>query len=157
MAGYTLKQLKRKSYNEIQEAFERTMKEIETFVPIDQEVESEKQDKAEDNNKRARAALEQESSKKQKVNEEEEIKELKQLMKVVQDEEIAIDAIPLAIKPPTIVDWKIVTEEFEREDLETLWTLMKNKYGSRRPEGGYERVLWGDLKTMFDPHVEDKV
>ncbi|GJX12631.1 hypothetical protein Tco_0204389 [Tanacetum coccineum] len=31
-------------------------------------------------------------------------------MKVVQEEEIAIDAIPLATKPPTIVDWKIVTE-----------------------------------------------
>ncbi|GKA01450.1 hypothetical protein Tco_0674115 [Tanacetum coccineum] len=26
-----------------------------------------------------------------------------------------------------------------------------------KPEEGYERVLWGDLKTMFDPHVEDQV
>ncbi|GJV21474.1 hypothetical protein Tco_1370494 [Tanacetum coccineum] len=28
---------------------------------------------------------------------------------------------------------------------------------STRPEEGYERVLWGDLKIMFDPHVEDQV
>ncbi|GKB17249.1 hypothetical protein Tco_0851172 [Tanacetum coccineum] len=33
---------------------------------------------------------------------------------------------------------------------------VKAKHGSTRPEEGYERVLWGDLKTMFDPHVEDQ-
>ncbi|GKB70678.1 hypothetical protein Tco_0932090 [Tanacetum coccineum] len=94
-----------------------------------------------------------------------------------------MDAIPLATKPPTIVDLKIVKEgkksyymiiradgqsrryitfaymlkEFDREDLETLWALMKRKYGANRPDGDYERVLYGDLKTMFDPDVEDEV
>ncbi|GKF62171.1 hypothetical protein Tco_0182225 [Tanacetum coccineum] len=48
-------------------------------------------------------------------------------------------------------------KSFDREDLETLWNLVKAKYGSTRPEEGYERVLWGDLKTMFNPHVEDQV
>ncbi|GKB77873.1 hypothetical protein Tco_0944768, partial [Tanacetum coccineum] len=43
------------------------------------------------------------------------------------------------------------------EDLETLWKLVKAKHGSTRPKEGYKRVLWGDLKTMFDPHVEDQV
>nr|GEW26769.1 hypothetical protein [Tanacetum cinerariifolium] len=46
--------------------------------------------------------------------------------------------------------------DFEREDVETLWKLVKAKYGSTRPEGDYERVLWGDLKVMFDPRVEDE-
>ncbi|GKA20353.1 hypothetical protein Tco_0700342, partial [Tanacetum coccineum] len=109
MAGYTLKQLKGKSYKEIQEAFERTMKEIETFVPMDKEVERQDKD-AKGSNKREGATLDQESSKKLKMDEDSETAELKQLMKVVQDEEIAIDAIPLATKPPTIVDLKIVTE-----------------------------------------------
>ncbi|GKA70641.1 hypothetical protein Tco_0776780 [Tanacetum coccineum] len=40
---------------------------------------------------------------------------------------------------------------------ETLWKLVKAKHWSTSPEEGYERVLWGDLKTMFDPHVEDQV
>ncbi|GKE50390.1 hypothetical protein Tco_1481648, partial [Tanacetum coccineum] len=40
-------------------------------------------------------------------------------------------------------------KSFDREDLETLWKLVKDKHGSTRPEEGYERVLWGDLKTMF--------
>ncbi|GKB03129.1 hypothetical protein Tco_0831218 [Tanacetum coccineum] len=46
---------------------------------------------------------------------------------------------------------------FDREDLETLWKLVKAKHGYTRPEEGYERVLWGDLKTMFEHHVEDLV
>ncbi|GKA48798.1 hypothetical protein Tco_0741756 [Tanacetum coccineum] len=106
------------------------------------------------------------------------------LIEVVLDkEEVAIDAIPLATKPPSIVDYKIHKEgkktyyqiiradgssnmylvfshmlkSFDREDLETLWKLVKAKHGSTRPKEGYERVLWGDLKTMFDPYVEDQV
>ncbi|GKD39967.1 retrotransposon protein, putative, ty1-copia subclass [Tanacetum coccineum] len=46
---------------------------------------------------------------------------------------------------------------FEREDLETLWKLVKAKHGSTRPEDGYERMLWGDLMTMFEPDVESPV
>ncbi|GJX55644.1 hypothetical protein Tco_0285541 [Tanacetum coccineum] len=96
-------------------------------------------------------------------------------MEIVSDEEgIAIDAIPLATKPPSIVDWKIIKEgkignyqiiradgsskryssiiqmlkNFDREDLETLWKLVKAKNGSTRPEEGYKRVLWGDLKII---------
>ncbi|GJV87404.1 hypothetical protein Tco_1531342 [Tanacetum coccineum] len=48
-------------------------------------------------------------------------------------------------------------KRFDREDLETLWKLVKAKHGSTRPKEGYERVLCGDLKTMFNPHAEDQV
>ncbi|GJU56964.1 hypothetical protein Tco_1234730 [Tanacetum coccineum] len=34
-------------------------------------------------------------------------------------------------------------KEFDREDLENLWKLVKAKHGDTRPEEGYERVLWG--------------
>ncbi|GJZ99549.1 retrovirus-related pol polyprotein from transposon TNT 1-94, partial [Tanacetum coccineum] len=40
-------------------------------------------------------------------------------------------------------------KSFDREDLETLWKLVKAKHGSTRPEEGYERVLWGDLKIYM--------
>ncbi|GKC87543.1 hypothetical protein Tco_1148192 [Tanacetum coccineum] len=46
-------------------------------------------------------------------------------------------------------------KSFDREDLETLWKLVKAKHMYTRPEEGYERVLWGDLRTMFEHHVED--
>nr|GEX89886.1 hypothetical protein [Tanacetum cinerariifolium] len=50
-----------------------------------------------------------------------------------------------------------ILKDFNREYVETLWKLVKAKHGSTRPEEDYERVLWGDLKVMFDPHVEDEV
>ncbi|GJX20598.1 hypothetical protein Tco_0223275 [Tanacetum coccineum] len=79
------------------------------------------------------------------------------------EEEVAVDAIPLATKPPVIVDYKIHKEEktsyykitradgsfklykvfsqllksFDREDLETLWRLVKAKHGETRPLEGY--------------------
>ncbi|GJS57456.1 hypothetical protein Tco_0652240 [Tanacetum coccineum] len=103
--------------------------------------------------KRAGDELKQESTKKQKMDDDKETVELKSLMKIVPDEEeVAIDAIPLATKPPSIM-----LRSFNREDLETLWKLVKAKHGLTRLEEGYERVLWGDLKIMFEHHVEDIV
>ncbi|GJY56398.1 hypothetical protein Tco_0455513, partial [Tanacetum coccineum] len=134
------------------------------------------------NLKRVGDELEQEKANKQKIDDDQEEAEKKELMEIVPDEEeVAVDAIPLATKPPSIVDWKIVKEgkisffqiirasgsskryssfiqmlrDFDREDLETLWKLVKAKHGYTRPEEGYDRVLWGDLKTMFEPNVED--
>ncbi|GJX97249.1 hypothetical protein Tco_0353047 [Tanacetum coccineum] len=105
-------------------------------------------------------------------------------MEVIPDEEeVAVDSIPLATKPPSIVDWKIHKEgkksyyqiikadgslkmylvfsymlkSFDREDLETLYKLVKAKYGSTRPVEDLDLVLYRDLNTMFDPHVEDQV
>ncbi|GKB90895.1 putative ribonuclease H-like domain-containing protein, partial [Tanacetum coccineum] len=36
----------------------------------------------------------------------------------------------------------------DREDLQTLWKLVKTKHGDTRPEDEHERVLWGDLKVI---------
>nr|GEZ42180.1 hypothetical protein [Tanacetum cinerariifolium] len=58
--------------------------------------------------KRAGEELEKENAKKQKIDDDKDAAELKQLVKIIPDEEgVAIDAIPLAVKPPSIVDWKI--------------------------------------------------
>ncbi|GJS23819.1 hypothetical protein Tco_0452451 [Tanacetum coccineum] len=85
--------------------------------------------RAKDSTKRTGTKLEQEVAKKQKIDDDQEVAKLKELMKVISDEKgVAIDDIPLSTKPLCIV-----------------------------PEEGYERVLWGDLKTMFEHHVEDIV
>ncbi|GJZ08053.1 putative ribonuclease H-like domain-containing protein [Tanacetum coccineum] len=67
--------------------------------------------RVEGSSKRAGEELEQESSKQYKLEEDKETAELQRLIEVVPDkEEVAIDAIPLATKPPSIVDWKIHKE-----------------------------------------------
>ncbi|GJU54282.1 putative reverse transcriptase domain-containing protein [Tanacetum coccineum] len=102
---------------------------------------------------------------------------------VLDEEEVANDFIPLATKPPTITDWMIHQEgkksyyqiiradgksqiyrvfsqmlkSFSKEDLEDLYKLVKAKYGLTRPVEDLDLILWGDLKTMFKPHVEDQV
>ncbi|GJZ33498.1 ribonuclease H-like domain-containing protein, partial [Tanacetum coccineum] len=43
------------------------------------------------------------------------------------------------------------------QDLEDLYKLVKAKYESKRPVEDLDLLLWGDLKTMFEPHVEDNI
>ncbi|GJW16666.1 hypothetical protein Tco_0024102 [Tanacetum coccineum] len=84
------------------------------------------------------------------------------------ESEIGVDAIPTATKPPTIVNWKIISQssqkaayqiirrdgsdkiymsfgailkDFSRDDLIELYRLVIKKYGANRPEEMYDRVL----------------
>ncbi|GJR68994.1 hypothetical protein Tco_0015059, partial [Tanacetum coccineum] len=118
--------------------------------------------------KRAGTELAQEITKKQKVEDNKEIVEIKKLMEIILDEEnVAIDVIPLAVKSPSIVDWKIHKEgrksyyqiiradgksqmymifshmlkSFDKEDLETLYKLVKAKYESTRPVEDLDLIL----------------
>nr|GEX79651.1 integrase, catalytic region, zinc finger, CCHC-type, peptidase aspartic, catalytic [Tanacetum cinerariifolium] len=69
------------------------------------------QEPRQEKEKRAGEDLTQESAKKKKVDDDKEIAELKQMMKIIpNEEEVAIDATPLAVKSPKIVDWKIYKE-----------------------------------------------
>ncbi|GJU01522.1 putative ribonuclease H-like domain-containing protein [Tanacetum coccineum] len=97
----------------------------------------------ESSSKRAGDELEQEPIKKQKVDDDKEREDLQQCFKLVTEK-----MLQLMIQ---------LLKEFDREDLENLWKLVKAKHGDTRPEEGYERVLWGDLKTMFEHHIEDEV
>ncbi|GKF18846.1 hypothetical protein Tco_0063764 [Tanacetum coccineum] len=109
--------------------------------------------------------------------------ELKMHMVTVKDDDIAIDVIPLATKPQVIVEYKLIREGImghyqlirvdgsskryssiirmlqgiDREDLQTLWKLVKTKLSDTRPEDEHERVLWGDLKVMFEQDIKSNV
>ncbi|GKC68991.1 hypothetical protein Tco_1114874 [Tanacetum coccineum] len=85
------------------------------------------------------------------VDNDQEEAEMKKHIEIVPDDEVATDAIPLATKPPIIVDCKIIKEEKMG-----YFQIIRADGSSKRPEEGYERVLWGDLKVMFEPDVEKK-
>ncbi|GKA36524.1 hypothetical protein Tco_0723015 [Tanacetum coccineum] len=113
MEGKKPKDLKNKSFNSIQKMFDKAFKRVNTFVDF-------RIDLVEGSSKRAGEELEQESIKKQKVDEDKETIELQSLTKVIPDEEeVAIDVVPLATKPPTIVDWKI-----HKEGKKSLWKVI---------------------------------
>ncbi|GJS21598.1 hypothetical protein Tco_0450230 [Tanacetum coccineum] len=190
MAGYKHNQLKSKSYDEIQEMFDKEMKRVNTFVDMNTELVKSSVTRTEGSSKRAGDELESDKSKKQKIDEhveaekdDQEEAEMKRHIEIVKDDEVAIDAIPLATKPLVIVEYKIdkdgrmgyfkliradgsskryssmikMLQDIDREDLETLWKLVKAKHENTRPEEDYERVLWGDLKVMFEPDIKSEV
>nr|GEX04565.1 copia protein [Tanacetum cinerariifolium] len=96
-----LKDLKNKSFDYIQKIFDKAFKRLNTFEPISLEL-------VEGSSKRAGEEIEQERSKKQKVDDDKETTKLKKLMEIIPNkEEVAIDAIPLAVKSSKIVVWKI--------------------------------------------------
>nr|GEW18894.1 ribonuclease H-like domain-containing protein [Tanacetum cinerariifolium] len=104
MEGYKLKDLKLKEFDSIQAMFDRAFKRVNTFEDFRTEL-------VEGKEKSAGEELIQESTKKQKVEDDKETAELKQLMEIIQnEEEVAIDVILLAVKSPRIVDWKIHKE-----------------------------------------------
>ncbi|GJS49116.1 hypothetical protein Tco_0599237 [Tanacetum coccineum] len=154
--------------------FNRAFKRVNTFENFRTEL-------VEGKEKRAGENLMQDNAKKQKVDDDKETTVLKQCLEIIPDEEkVTIDAIPLVVKSPSIVGWKIHKEgrksyyqimradgksqiymifshmlkSFSRED---LYKLVKAKYKSTRPVEDLDLLLLGDLKTMFEPHVEDIV
>ncbi|GJQ89552.1 hypothetical protein Tco_0000691 [Tanacetum coccineum] len=129
IGGYKHNQLKSKIYEEIQKLFDNEIRRVNTFIPMDYEskkIES-SEEKAKGSRKkilgkkRAGKEQQQESSKRQRmkdgkeIDEHEEVKvvdeaELKKHLAIVKDDDIAIDAIPLATKPPVIVEYKLLKE-----------------------------------------------
>ncbi|GKC58660.1 hypothetical protein Tco_1086258 [Tanacetum coccineum] len=114
MVGYKYNQLKSKSYDEIQEMFDKEMKRVNTFVDMDAELVKSSVTRTEGSSKGAGGELESDKSKKQKIDEHVEAKkddqaeaEMKRHIEIVKDDEVAINAITLATKPPVIVEYKI--------------------------------------------------
>ncbi|GJW66831.1 hypothetical protein Tco_0121255 [Tanacetum coccineum] len=203
---WKLTQLKKLTFEELKSEFEKLVRSLKDFVPMERV-------------KRQGVQLKPEQSKKQKIEDvpEEKIVEPmkkkgkrkkqiarkgKHIDKSAQDEgeeereaymkdkvkdaspesEEGIDAIPTDIKPPSIVDWKIIPQaglkcvyqiirrdgtdkiytsfgailkDFSRDELTELYRLVMKKYGENRPKEMYESVLWGDLKTMYDPPLSE--
>ncbi|GKC13371.1 zf-CCHC domain-containing protein [Tanacetum coccineum] len=128
------------------ELVEESSKKVET--ELEENLKKAEAEVMEGSSKRAGKELEQESIKKQKVDEDKETVE------------VAIDVVPLATKPPTISQmyrvFSQMLKSYSREDLEDLYKLVKAKYGSTRPVEDLDLILYGDLKTMFEPDVEDQ-
>ncbi|GJT39024.1 putative ribonuclease H-like domain-containing protein [Tanacetum coccineum] len=160
--------------------YEREKKWIDDFKPIDDD----SQQQAESTKKRPRADSEEESSKKQKLEEDNDAKkeELRDSMDVVPRDDFDIDVESLANKYP-IVDWKphILNEniiyyqiiradgssknykifsemldDFDTQDVIDLYRLVNERYETKSPEG-YDLLLWGDLKILFEPNEEDEI
>ncbi|GJZ51888.1 hypothetical protein Tco_0606403 [Tanacetum coccineum] len=163
--NYKISDFKGMSYNEIRPIFEKVWDFNQHIEPMDMEHGSEKMKSPE--------KIEEEDAEKE---------ELKGFLDIIPREDVAEDVESLSTKYP-IVDWKTYTltenfmyyqifrgdgssknykvlsemlEDFDRQDVEELYRLVKERYSASRPEG-YDLMLWGDLHTLFEPDEEDEI
>ncbi|GJY35105.1 hypothetical protein Tco_0420483 [Tanacetum coccineum] len=104
--------------------------------------------------KRAGKEQQKESSKKQKVKEEKESEEvneveLKKLLVIKKDKDIAIESIPLATKLPVIINYKL-----HKEEMLVHYELIR-AYGSSKRYSSMIRMLQGIDREDFGTLWED--
>ncbi|GJX48119.1 hypothetical protein Tco_0273309 [Tanacetum coccineum] len=118
------------------------------------------------------------------MDDDKEKEELKQCFKIVPNDgdDVTINATPLSVKIP-IIDYKIYQEgkksffqiiradgksqmyltfskmlkNFDREDLEVLWRIVKARFKKTKPVDYMDTFLLLNLKTMLEYHVEDSI
>ncbi|GKC29792.1 hypothetical protein Tco_1037086 [Tanacetum coccineum] len=178
MAGYKDKNFKGKSFDVIKQMFDKAYKQVNDFVPMD----TESSRKKAVSKKRACERPSKESTKRQKIKDDAEKAELKACLEIVPGDDSVVNIESVATKYP-IVDWKThilaedkmyyqiimadrntkyykifsaMLDDFDRQDVLDLYRLVKKRFKSTSPEG-YDRLLWGDLITLFEPSKEDEI
>ncbi|GJY05882.1 hypothetical protein Tco_0371822 [Tanacetum coccineum] len=100
------------------------------------------------------------------------------MIMVVPVEEVYVEALQVKY---LIIDWEVYSEDtrkywkiirvrnhteayqtfddmlkkFDRDDLDKLWSLVKEKFSSTDPTDDKERTLWIELKRLFKPDTDD--
>ncbi|GJQ91113.1 hypothetical protein Tco_0002252 [Tanacetum coccineum] len=155
MAGYQMGYFKGMSYDEIIPIFEKKYNKVQTLTT---------------EASRSESIQEQPTEQLKELSKE----DLKKMLEIVPVEEIKAKA--LQVKYP-IIDWEIHTEGsrkywkiirvgniteayqgfedihkgFDREDIVTLWSLIKERFSSAQPTEDMEKALWVELRRLFEP------
>nr|GFB33088.1 hypothetical protein [Tanacetum cinerariifolium] len=182
-AGYKMDFFKGMTYAQICPIFQARFDENIRFIfKSREEMESEDQEIIKSLNETPA----QKAAKRRKLSEEaQEAEDLKKRLEVVDDEDddVFVEATPLASKVP-IVDYQIVLidnkprfmiiradethqfyisfatllKNFDREDLETLWRIVKDRFSTSKPSNFSDEYLLLTLRTMFEePDGQDAI
>ncbi|GJW84563.1 hypothetical protein Tco_0157708 [Tanacetum coccineum] len=180
--NYKISDFKGMSYNEIRPIFEKR-KSPEKIEEEDVDTQEEMKEVVKELGAKRKKSIPRKSTRKrQKMEEDAKKEELKGFLDKIPREEVPIEVASLSTKFP-IVDWKTcvltenfmyyqifrgdgssknykvlseMLEDFDRQDVEELYKLVKERYSTSRPEG-YDLMLWGDLHTLFEPDEEDEL
>ncbi|GJY51226.1 putative ribonuclease H-like domain-containing protein [Tanacetum coccineum] len=148
---------------EIQNLYEREQKWINDFVPIDSKVvKDSRKGKAKGCRKKTIARkrkgekLDDKSVKIQKIEDDAEKEELRAYLDIIPGDDEAVNVESLATKYP-IVKWKThILIENKMQDVLDLYRLVKERFETASPKG-YDRLLWRDLITVFEPSEDDEI
>ncbi|GJT76675.1 hypothetical protein Tco_1043400 [Tanacetum coccineum] len=147
MAGYRMGYFKGMSYDEIKPIFEKEYNKVQTLFKKDTYVEKTRTKRVaeetllEESFKKLRIAQASSSEpiQEQPIGEPKELseKELKELLEIVPVEEIKAEVLQV------------------KEDLDTLWSLVKERLRSTEPTKDMEKALWVELKRLYEPDKDD--
>nr|GEW74388.1 hypothetical protein [Tanacetum cinerariifolium] len=158
---YTLKQLKKLSFDEIKELFEATMRSIKDFVPMESEDDKAipKLAEARSSKRDAEEELDQRRSKMQKIGEslEPRNKDVDELSQEEPQQLMIIKIIRVGNHTEVYQFFDDMLKVFDRDNLVQLWSLVKERFNSTEPTDDKERVLWVELKRLFKPDDNDEL
>nr|GEV73112.1 hypothetical protein [Tanacetum cinerariifolium] len=178
--GFRLDYFKGMSYDDIRPIFEAKFNSNIEFILKSKEQIEEEENRAIESTNETPA---QKAAKKRKLNEE--VEDLKQHLEIVPDEDddVYTEATPLARKVP-VVDYHIIQlnnkphykiiradgthqlyvsfitllKNFGREDLESLWSIIKERFSTSKPNNFSDDYLLTTLREMFGrPDGQDQV
>ncbi|GJY42589.1 hypothetical protein Tco_0430802 [Tanacetum coccineum] len=158
MGKYTHNQLKSKSFEEIQKLYKKEQQWINDFVPMSND--SRKKDdssskQVESSKKRPKVEHDEESVKKQKLQVDAKKEELR-ASHILTKSMMYYQIIRADGSSKNYKIFSKMLDDFNRQDVMDLHRLVKERYDTTSPEG-YDLLLWGDLKTLFEPCEEDEV
>nr|GEZ60073.1 hypothetical protein [Tanacetum cinerariifolium] len=153
-AGWKAKHFKGMTLEEIKEKFDPVWKQIQDFIPIGSKEVAERF-------KRKGLKLVQESVKKLKTSEEvkatEEVLEEKSKRDNAAGQRSYWKIIRLGGSSASYQFFVDLLKHLDREDLNQLWTLVKETRNIRPASSDKEMEIWVELKRLYEPDIEDQL
>ncbi|GJY19820.1 hypothetical protein Tco_0392386 [Tanacetum coccineum] len=171
------------TFDQLEEKFIPVWESIQDFVPMDSKKERESLKRSGILLEKVKAkrlkTSDVSSQEQQESDNQDEIINLQQWVVLVR-EETSVNITSLVVKVP-ICDWKIykdkqmevyqifrvgqvpkvypyfesMLKDFDRDDLVTLWKLVKDRFKTELPKSDLEKCLFWPLKVMFEPVATD--
>nr|GEY34550.1 putative ribonuclease H-like domain-containing protein [Tanacetum cinerariifolium] len=159
MVGYKMEHFKGMTYDKVRPIFEREYNKVQTLFKPDKDVEE---------------------PQKKRVTKEKLLHESLKKLKAVEVSVFVFKVEAIHVKYP-LIDWEIHSEGskfywkiirvggiieayqsfedmfkgFDREDLDALWRLVKEKFSTAVPTVDKEKALYVELKRLFEPDTDD--
>ncbi|GJZ33693.1 ribonuclease H-like domain-containing protein [Tanacetum coccineum] len=182
-AGWKTKDFRGITFDQLEEKFILVWESIQDSVPMDSKKESESLKRSGILLERVKAkrlkTSDVSAQEQQESDNQDEIINLQQWAVLVR-EETSVNSTPSVVKVP-ICDWKIykdklrevyqifkvgqepkvypyfesMLKDFDRDDLVTLWKLVKDRFKTELPKSDLEKCLFWPLKVMFEPVATD--
>ncbi|GKC39511.1 hypothetical protein Tco_1051895 [Tanacetum coccineum] len=147
---WKLSQLKKLKFEEIKKEFDKLVQQIDTFVPINLEA-------TKITLKRYGEELQTKTSKKQRFHDTDVPSIGDKVVKRTRKRKKQKARKGVNVDKSAQEDSKTDKDESVEAMNPTPLTIKSDsvKYGTNRPEDAYDRVLWSDLRTMFDPPLNE--